>query len=278
MSCCYCCCCCCCFFFFSCCCCFFFFVVVVVVVVTSALIALETACFPNSVRWRRPLLWVSPIQTPSLQSTCRWCAWWLYASNGRDVTWTAWKIWCPVVMVFWVKFKVIEFVAQCQLMNQVNRHIWIQQTVKDHQWPQGQCRWHVKKDPQFVSCTLPFSCYKLWTKKQLELGGFNRSLWLPLQVERLLGAVPSPLNWLFAWESKSIIKQNVNLEPAKPPDEPKMITFMLIHDALNYHYVRDAFNMVADFLYFMFVSKRDQGCTILTISRHRVGALEVCSL
>ena len=77
-------------------------VVVVVVVVTSALalIALETACFPNSVRWRRPLLWVSPIQTPSLQSTCRWCAWWLYASNGRDVTWTAWKIWCPVVMVF----------------------------------------------------------------------------------------------------------------------------------------------------------------------------------
>lgn len=187
-------------------------VVVVVVVVTSALalIALETACFPNSVRWRRPLLWVSPIQTPSLQSTCRWCAWWLCASNGRDVTWTAWKIWCPVVMVFWVKFKVIEFVAQCQLMNQVNPHI--QQTVKDQQWPQGQCRWHVKKELQFVSCTLPFSCYK----KQLELGGFNQSLWLPLQVERLLGAVPSPLNWLFAWESKSIIKQHVNLEPAKP--------------------------------------------------------------
>ena len=83
-------------------------VVVVVVVVTSAN---SLFCnFGNFVRWRRPLLWVSLIQTPSLQSTCRWCAWWPYASNGRDVTWTTWKIWCLVGMVFRV---VNDFMLSC---------------------------------------------------------------------------------------------------------------------------------------------------------------------
>jgi len=133
--------------------------------------------------------------------------------------------------VFWVKFKVIESVAQSQLMNQVNPHIWIQQTVKDHQRPQGKSRWHVKKDLQFVSCTQLFSCHKLLISLYDYLYRWNDCsvLYLPHWTGCLLESQSPSSNKI------------VNLEPAKPLMNQgwSHLCWYMMH-YINYHYVRDA--------------------------------------